>query len=48
MDGIGGSPAYADTKTGTTFARTKNWLAADFATAERVAGIVTKAVGQST
>ena len=47
VGGIGGSHAYADTRTGTTFALTKNRLAADFATAERVAGIVTQAVAQS-
>ncbi|MGH2353486.1 MAG: serine hydrolase domain-containing protein [Chloroflexota bacterium] len=47
VGGVGGSHAYADTKTGTTFALTKNRLAADFATAERVGGIVTKAVAGS-
>jgi len=40
----GGSYAYADTDTGTTFALTKNRLAPGFDTAEQVAGIVTKAV----
>jgi CubicO group peptidase (beta-lactamase class C family) len=47
VGGIGGSHAYADTKTGTAFALTKNRLAPDFATAEQVAGIVTKAVADS-
>ncbi len=42
--GVGGSYAYADTATGTTFALNKNRLAADFDTAEQVAGIVTNAV----
>ena len=44
--GVGGSHAYADTATGTTFALTKNILAQDFGTAEEVAGIVTKAVAE--
>jgi CubicO group peptidase (beta-lactamase class C family) len=47
VGGIGGSHAYADTETGTTFALTKNRLAADFATAERIAGIVTEALAGS-
>jgi CubicO group peptidase (beta-lactamase class C family) len=47
VGGIGGSHAYADTKTGTTFALTKNWLIPSFDTAEQVAGIVTKAVAES-
>jgi CubicO group peptidase (beta-lactamase class C family) len=42
-----GSHAYADTKTGTTFALTKNRLAPNFDTAEHVAEIVTKAVADS-
>src|ERR687894_305465 len=45
VDGIGGSHAYADTATGTTFALTKNRLTPNFETAEQVAGIVTEAVG---
>jgi CubicO group peptidase (beta-lactamase class C family) len=44
VGGIGGSHAYADTKTGTTFTLTKNRLGPSFATAEEVAGIVTEAV----
>jgi CubicO group peptidase (beta-lactamase class C family) len=47
VGGVGGSHAYADTATGTTFALTKNRLAPDFATAERVGGIVTQALGKS-
>jgi CubicO group peptidase (beta-lactamase class C family) len=47
VGGVGGSHAYADTKTGTTFALTKNRLAPSFDTAEQVAGIVTKAVADS-
>jgi CubicO group peptidase (beta-lactamase class C family) len=47
VGGVGGSHAYADTATGTTFALTKNRLTADFDTAERVAGIVTTAVAES-
>ena len=42
--GVGGSHAYADTSTGTTFALTKNRLAPNFDTAEHVAEIVRKAV----
>jgi hypothetical protein len=42
--GVGGSHAYADTRTGTTFTLTKNLLAPNFDTAEHVAQIVTKAV----
>jgi hypothetical protein len=42
--GEGGSHAYADTRTGTTFTLTKNLLAPNFDTAEHVAHIVTKAV----
>jgi CubicO group peptidase (beta-lactamase class C family) len=45
VGGIGGSHAYADTATATTFALTKNRLAPNFETAEQVAGIVTEAVG---
>jgi CubicO group peptidase (beta-lactamase class C family) len=44
VGGVGGSHAYADTRTGTTFALTKNWLTPSFDTAEKVAGIVTRAV----
>ena len=47
VGGVGGSHAYADTRTGTTFALTKNRLAPNFDTAERVAGIVTKAMAGS-
>src|SRR5215203_5952201 len=47
VGGVGGSHAYADTKTGTTFALTKNRLAPNFDTAEHVAEIVTKAVADS-
>jgi hypothetical protein len=42
---VGGSHAYADAATGTTFAVTKNRLAPTFDTAEQVAGIVTEVVG---
>jgi CubicO group peptidase (beta-lactamase class C family) len=44
VGGVGGSHAFADTATGTTFALTKNRLTPSFDTAEQVAGIVTKAV----
>lgn len=44
VGGIGGSYAYADKDTGTTFALTKNLLAADFGTAEKIAGIVANSV----
>jgi CubicO group peptidase (beta-lactamase class C family) len=44
VGGVGGSHAYADTATGTTFALTKNRLTPGFDTAEQVAGIVTTAV----
>lgn len=47
MGGAGGSNAYADTATGTTFALTKNRLTPDFNAAQRVAGIVTKAIADS-
>lgn len=46
VGGVGGSHAYADTTTGTTFALTKNWLAPDFAAAEKVGAIVTQAAGK--
>jgi CubicO group peptidase (beta-lactamase class C family) len=44
VGGIGGSHAYADTATGTTFALTKNRLTPNFETAEQVSGLVTRAV----
>jgi hypothetical protein len=44
---VGGSHAYADTRTETTFKLTKNLLAPDFDTAEHVAEIITKAVAYS-
>lgn len=47
VGGVGGSHAYADTATGTTFALTKNRLVPSFDTAEQVAGIVTSAVAES-
>jgi CubicO group peptidase (beta-lactamase class C family) len=47
VGGIGGSHAYADTATGTTFALTKNWLTPTFDTAEKVAETVTKSVAES-
>jgi CubicO group peptidase (beta-lactamase class C family) len=47
VGGVGGSHAYADTATGTTFALTKNRLAPSFETAERVAALVTKAIAES-
>jgi CubicO group peptidase (beta-lactamase class C family) len=47
MGGVGGSYAYADTATGTTFALTKNRLTADFSVVGRVAEIVAKAVAGS-
>jgi CubicO group peptidase (beta-lactamase class C family) len=47
VGGIGGSHAYADTKTGTTFALTKNLLKPDFGTTERIAGIVTETVARA-
>ena len=47
VGGVGGSHAYADTSTGTTFALTKNWLTPSFDTAEKVAGIATRAVADS-
>ena len=47
MGGVGGSFAYADTATGTTFALTKNRLTPSFDAAEQIAGIVTKAVADS-
>ena len=45
--GGGGSYAYADPATGTAFAITKNRLTPDFATAQRLANIVTGEVGRS-
>jgi CubicO group peptidase (beta-lactamase class C family) len=47
VGGVGGSHAYADTATGTTFALTKNRLTPSFDTAEHVARVVTKAVAES-
>ena len=47
MGGVGGSYAYADTETGVAFALTKNRLTMDFGAAERVAGIVTRAVASN-
>jgi len=47
VGGVGGSYAYADTATGTTFALIKNRLALSFDTAQQVAGVVTKAVAES-
>ena len=47
VGGVGGSHAYADTATGTTFALTKNRLAPSFDTGDQVAGIVTEAVANS-
>lgn len=47
VGGVGGSHAYADTTTGTTFAPTKNMLTSGFDTAEQVAGIVTKSFAES-
>jgi CubicO group peptidase (beta-lactamase class C family) len=44
VGGVGGSHAYADTATGTTFALTKNLLTPSFDTAEQVAGIVMRVV----
>jgi CubicO group peptidase (beta-lactamase class C family) len=47
VGGVGGSHAYADTVSGVTFALTKNRLAPTFDSAERVGGLVTKAVAGS-
>ncbi|MDQ3793986.1 MAG: beta-lactamase family protein [Actinomycetota bacterium] len=47
VGGVGGSHAYADTRTGTTFALTKNWLVPNFDTAEHVSETVTKAVADT-
>lgn len=47
VGGVGGSHAYADTKSGIAFALTKNRLAPSFETAEQVAGIVTQAFAES-
>jgi CubicO group peptidase (beta-lactamase class C family) len=44
VGGVGGSHAYADRRTGTTFALTKNRLAQDFNTAETVAAVVADAL----
>ncbi len=44
MGGVGGSYAYADTATGTTFAFTKNRLTVEFSAAEQLTQLVTKAV----
>jgi CubicO group peptidase (beta-lactamase class C family) len=46
VGGVGGSHAYADKETGTTFALTKNRLTPSFDTAESIAGIVAQAVGE--
>ena len=46
VGGVGGSYAYADTATGTTFALTKNRLVPSFDTAEQIAGVVTRAVAE--
>lgn len=46
MGGVGGSYACADTKTGTTFALTKNLLTSDFSAAQNIGGIVAKAVAE--
>jgi CubicO group peptidase (beta-lactamase class C family) len=43
VGGAGGSNAYADRRTGTTFALTKNRLRQDFAAAEAVAAVVADA-----
>ena len=47
MGGAGGSHAYADTATGTTFALVKNRLTSNFDAAQKIDGIVTKAVAGS-
>jgi CubicO group peptidase (beta-lactamase class C family) len=44
VGGVGGSHAYADRRTGTTFALTKNRLAQNFDTAETVATVVADAL----
>jgi len=44
MGGVGGSYAYADTETGISFALVKNRLTPDFGAAEKVVGIVARAV----
>jgi hypothetical protein len=44
MGGVGGSYACADTATGVAFAVTKNRLTPSFDAAERLSGIVTRAV----
>lgn len=43
VGGVGGSHAYADRATGTTFALTKNRLAQDFDSARAVAAVVADA-----
>lgn len=45
VGGSGGSSANANRRTGTAFALTKNTVAADFATAERVAAVVEESLG---
>ena len=47
MGGAGGSHAYADTATGTTFALVKNRLTSNFDAAQKIDGIVTRAVAGS-
>jgi CubicO group peptidase (beta-lactamase class C family) len=46
VGGVGGSNAFADRATGVTFALTKNRLAPTFETADRVAGVVSKAIAE--
>jgi CubicO group peptidase (beta-lactamase class C family) len=46
VGGVGGSHAYADTATGTTFALTKNRFTASFDTAEQIAGVITRAIAE--
>lgn len=45
VGGAGGSHAYANKRTGITFALTKNRLTQDFSTAERVAAVVEECLG---
>ncbi|HEU5099154.1 MAG TPA: serine hydrolase domain-containing protein, partial [Roseiflexaceae bacterium] len=47
VGGVGGSHAFADRARGLTFALTKNRLAHSFETAERVAGVIAKAIDQT-
>ncbi len=47
MGGAGGSYACADTASGVAFALTKNRLTADFGAAEKISGIVARAVVES-